>query len=464
MTDAKRIEARKRHRQSAQKTPEALSWISGGLKQTAASKLQPIKNLAENKGQRSQNVPRRQSASASGVRHVHKNTRPDASEKPQLLSSNETLCRKSMKRHESRCKPPSGYIQDRVAKKFDGVTYFGTITCIKRKNNVAYWHVNYDDGDSEDFDNMDLCKAIELYKRRQAGDPEQSQHKRNSSTNSPQNTIVKGPSALKKNHPEPASAKVSQRFTKPTAKTPKKRNCDTIVSSVPTLGQVPRKKKSTEVSPASSSGRLSSAAARGSPCIPAAPTTQLLRPCRTQNQPSFAIASSALAGRKTSAFGKINAAGLVKEMTSTLATSVNKSKITRKQKGHCFVTLIQMMQLEKKKEQRNLGANDSHNNSTRYRNNGMSGKETSFEGRHYQLPQEPQFHNGNFPSSHESNKNALASTGDLVAGGYRLCQTAMSESCDVSRKSVDLGCAVTPPNTSAGRGTCENGDGAQSRQ
>lgn len=122
------------------------------------------------------------------------------------------------------------------------------------------------------------------------------------------------------------------------------------------------------------------------------------------------------------------------------------------------------MQLEKKKEQRNLGVNDSHNNSARNDTNVVGGKEASFEGRHSQLPQEPQFHNGNFPSSHETHKNALASTRNLAAGSYILCQTAMSESYDASRKSVDVGCAVTPPNNSAGCGTCENGDGGDSRE
>ena len=66
-------------------------------------------------------------------------------------------------------KPDSkSFLMTRVAKNFDGNTYFGTIQAIKG----VYWHVVYDDGDEEDFDKKDLVAALKLYEKTKKSDPE----------------------------------------------------------------------------------------------------------------------------------------------------------------------------------------------------------------------------------------------------------------------------------------------------
>ena len=62
------------------------------------------------------------------------------------------------------------HIDARVAKNFDDGLFFGTIT--KYDGNANFWFVLYDDGDSEQFDKRDLNKALRLYKKNAAKDPD----------------------------------------------------------------------------------------------------------------------------------------------------------------------------------------------------------------------------------------------------------------------------------------------------
>ena len=51
------------------------------------------------------------------------------------------------------------YINSYVAKKFDDEFYIGLIT----NYNGDLWHVEYDDGDEEDFDAIEVQRGIQLY-------------------------------------------------------------------------------------------------------------------------------------------------------------------------------------------------------------------------------------------------------------------------------------------------------------
>ena len=51
------------------------------------------------------------------------------------------------------------YINSYVAKKFDDKLYIGLITNYKGD----LWHVEYDDGDEEDFDAIENQMGIQLY-------------------------------------------------------------------------------------------------------------------------------------------------------------------------------------------------------------------------------------------------------------------------------------------------------------
>lgn len=63
---------------------------------------------------------------------------------------------------QTKIENPRSQIKTRVAKKFGGTLYFGTITHYRRE---GLWHVLYDDGDEEDYDSNDLSKAKKLFSK-----------------------------------------------------------------------------------------------------------------------------------------------------------------------------------------------------------------------------------------------------------------------------------------------------------
>ena len=67
------------------------------------------------------------------------------------------------------------FVGRRVAKRFAGEVYFGTIVEFSPASDMAegldLWRVSYDDGDSEDYDEKDLEKYLKLYDRKKADDP-----------------------------------------------------------------------------------------------------------------------------------------------------------------------------------------------------------------------------------------------------------------------------------------------------
>ncbi len=58
---------------------------------------------------------------------------------------------------------PFSFVQNRVSKDFDGVTFFGTVVKYDDSDDPAFWHVVYDDGDAEDYNKKDLIKALKHY-------------------------------------------------------------------------------------------------------------------------------------------------------------------------------------------------------------------------------------------------------------------------------------------------------------
>jgi len=60
---------------------------------------------------------------------------------------------------------PSSFVRRRIAKDFDGETFYGTIMEYDASENRAYWHVEYDDGDEEDYSKKDLIKALWYYEK-----------------------------------------------------------------------------------------------------------------------------------------------------------------------------------------------------------------------------------------------------------------------------------------------------------
>jgi hypothetical protein len=64
------------------------------------------------------------------------------------------------------------YVNRRIAKLFDNQVYFGTIDRFVNddSNNNPYWHVQYDDGDDEEFYESDLGQVLELYETEKESD------------------------------------------------------------------------------------------------------------------------------------------------------------------------------------------------------------------------------------------------------------------------------------------------------
>ncbi|KAL3943411.1 MAG: hypothetical protein SGBAC_002536 [Bacillariaceae sp.] len=69
------------------------------------------------------------------------------------------------------------YINKRIAKAFAGakgesVIYFGMIDKVTQPTEPFYWHVVYDDGDEEEFDEKDILRALTLYQMHRKDDTE----------------------------------------------------------------------------------------------------------------------------------------------------------------------------------------------------------------------------------------------------------------------------------------------------
>ena len=66
---------------------------------------------------------------------------------------------------------PLSFVRQRISKDFDGDSFFGTILQYDNSENPAFWHVEYDDGDEEDFSKRDLMKALRHYSIHGNDDP-----------------------------------------------------------------------------------------------------------------------------------------------------------------------------------------------------------------------------------------------------------------------------------------------------
>lgn len=65
---------------------------------------------------------------------------------------------------------PHSFVRKRVAKDFDGDVYFGTVVEYDDAEVPAYWHVEYDDKDREDYCKKDLAEALKYYEVTGKGD------------------------------------------------------------------------------------------------------------------------------------------------------------------------------------------------------------------------------------------------------------------------------------------------------
>merc|ERR1712008_167465 len=63
--------------------------------------------------------------------------------------------------------PSSGYVGQRLSKKFGKRNFFGEIKekWLDEKDKTPRWNVKYDDGDIEDFNEKEVANALKKYKR-----------------------------------------------------------------------------------------------------------------------------------------------------------------------------------------------------------------------------------------------------------------------------------------------------------
>jgi hypothetical protein len=88
--------------------------------------------------------------------------KPPAAKKPKIVDEFTTLVNSS---------DPLSFVRQRISKDFDGDSFFGTILQYDNSENPAFWHVEYDDGDEEDFSKRDLMKALRHYSIHGNDDP-----------------------------------------------------------------------------------------------------------------------------------------------------------------------------------------------------------------------------------------------------------------------------------------------------
>ena len=88
--------------------------------------------------------------------------KPPAAKKVKIVDEFTTLVNSS---------DPLSFVRQRISKDFDGGSFFGTILKYDNSENPAFWHVEYDDGDEEDFNKRDLMKALRHYSIHGNNDP-----------------------------------------------------------------------------------------------------------------------------------------------------------------------------------------------------------------------------------------------------------------------------------------------------
>ena len=109
------------------------------------------------------------------------------------------------------------YINQRIAKDFDGKIYYGTINEFWTEGTEPRWHVLYDDDDEEDFGRSSLMKSVLLYTKEKKKDPDA-----NWSPDENEKDIVSTPTPVVKDEPKesfavPSSQDPSSKDEAPTA-------------------------------------------------------------------------------------------------------------------------------------------------------------------------------------------------------------------------------------------------------
>ncbi|KAL3782164.1 hypothetical protein HJC23_004527 [Cyclotella cryptica] len=128
------------------------------------------------------NIPAKKSNAPKKSEKKEKKTKkekPSKSTKEKKVSNNDEGAAPAVKKAKTidpitamiNSSEPKSFVRLRVAKDFDGVTYFGTVMEYDDSEEPAFWHIQYDDGDEEDYSKKDLIQALKLYKAVGKDDP-----------------------------------------------------------------------------------------------------------------------------------------------------------------------------------------------------------------------------------------------------------------------------------------------------
>ncbi len=69
---------------------------------------------------------------------------------------------------------PKSLLKKRIAKTFTGEVFFGEITKYEEEGSDSWWHVVYDDGDSEDLEKAEMEQCLALYTKKKKNDAKYS--------------------------------------------------------------------------------------------------------------------------------------------------------------------------------------------------------------------------------------------------------------------------------------------------
>jgi hypothetical protein len=115
---------------------------------------------------RMQTQARMQTPQSKSALNVVASDQVKASEKNQDQPSST----KKRKKQKSDVSKQQSYVEQRVARYFEGVLYRGRVNAYfpseEMESKVEAWEIIYDDGDTEDVDEAQLRKIINQYKRK----------------------------------------------------------------------------------------------------------------------------------------------------------------------------------------------------------------------------------------------------------------------------------------------------------
>eukprot|EP00571_Detonula_confervacea_P012643 CAMPEP_0172311816 /NCGR_PEP_ID=MMETSP1058-20130122/15787_1 /TAXON_ID=83371 /ORGANISM="Detonula confervacea, Strain CCMP 353" /LENGTH=634 /DNA_ID=CAMNT_0013025109 /DNA_START=147 /DNA_END=2051 /DNA_ORIENTATION=+ len=154
-TSQKKKGATQKEKKKEKPISQAATQKEKATSQTAASDKENTKEVKSSPEKKAVDIPSFPIKSAKNkASRVPSDAKKPAAKKSKTVNDVVALVKSS---------DPRSFVRKRIGKDFDGDPFFGTIMEYDDTENPPLWHVEYDDGDEEDYSKKDLIKALKYY-------------------------------------------------------------------------------------------------------------------------------------------------------------------------------------------------------------------------------------------------------------------------------------------------------------